>query len=246
MSEEKNIQHDDDDDDHNDDDEEFTIISESDIIESQENVFECQDEVLETVIHQIEELNMQEKDIEDVVNELRHLEEKLHLWREVRENTIAELREIAEYIDKVGRQTGIARVVGSGGGVVAGGLTLAGGVMTVMTAGAALPVLAAGAGLGLASGVTGASAALSKKILDSKQMTRVRTAIEVDSAATKELITDVETVKADSRVNRVAGVMLTVGGLASSTKGLLDVLRGATPGQTIIAGNEPIQFTQFL
>ena len=63
--------------------------------------------------------------------------------------------------------------------MLAGGLTIAGGVMTVMTAGLALPVLAAGAGLGLASGLTGASAALSKKILSSKQMTRVHTAIEV-------------------------------------------------------------------
>ena len=34
-------------------------------------------------------------------------------------------------------------MVGSGGGVLAGGLTVAGGVMTVMTAGAALPVLVA-------------------------------------------------------------------------------------------------------
>ena len=75
-------------------------------------------------------------------------------------------------------------------GVLAGGLTLTGGVLTVLTAGAALPVLAAGAGLGLASGLTGASAALSKKILSSKQMSRVRLAIEVDSAATKQLETE--------------------------------------------------------
>ena len=34
-------------------------------------------------------------------------------------------------------------MVGSGGGVLAGSLTVVGGVMTVMTAGAALPVLVA-------------------------------------------------------------------------------------------------------
>ena len=130
----------------------------------------------------------------------------------------------------------MVQVVGSGGGVLAGGLTLAGGVMTVLTAGAALPVLAAGAGLGLASGLTGASAALSKKILSSKQMSRVQLAIEVDSAATQELVSEVETVKQDTRVRKVASVMITVGGLASSTKGLLDIVRGATPGQTILAG----------
>ena len=81
------------------------------------------------------------------------------------------LREIADYMDEIGRKAGVAKVrqyvvlkgdmyrrdvswkeyfykifpqvVGSGGGVLAGGLTVAGGVMTVMTAGAALPVLVA-------------------------------------------------------------------------------------------------------
>ena len=112
--------------------------------------------------------------------------------------------------------------------------------MTVLTAGAALPVLAAGAGLGLASGLTGASAALSKKILSSKQMTKVQLAIEVDSEATKELLFEVETVKEDTRVRKVASVVFTVGSLASSTKGLMDIVRGATPGNTILAGLESI------
>ena len=125
-------------------------------------------------------------------------------------------------------------------GVLAGGLTLTGGVLTVLTAGAALPVLAAGAGLGLASGLTGASAALSKKILSSKQMSRVRLAIEVDSAATKELATEVETVQNDQRIHKVTEVLFTVGSLASSSKGVLDILRGATPGQTIIGGLEAV------
>ena len=35
---------------------------------------------------------------------------------------------------------------------------------------------------------------------------------------------------------KVADLAFTVGGLASSTKGLLDIVRGATPGQTILAG----------
>ena len=43
----------------------------------------------------------------------------------------------------ISKKTSFLQVVGSGGGVLAGGLTLAGGVMTVMTAGAALPVLVA-------------------------------------------------------------------------------------------------------
>jgi len=220
------------------DNEEFTIIDEGDL----DDLLNGPEDELKHIIDQIDDLklDLNQSDIKEVVTELRHLEEKLHLWREVRTKTISELREIADYIDKISKQTGIAKVVGSGGGVLAGGLTLAGGVMTVVTAGAALPVLAAGAGLGLASGITGASAALSHKILSSKQMSKVEVAIEVDSAATKEFVSEVEVVKKDTRINKVASVVFTVGGLASGTKGLLDIVRGATPGQSILAGLEAV------
>jgi len=232
--------------------EEFTIISDNDIYKAEkdehldaekENKEELalSDREIREVISETKELGvLSERDISEVVTELRQLEEKLHLWREVRKDTIRQLREIADYIDGVARKTGIAKVVGSSGGVLAGGLTLAGGVMTVLTAGAALPVLAAGAGLGLASGLTGASAALSKKILSSKQMSRVQLAIEVDSNATKELESEVEIIKNDKRIHKVTEVVFTVGGLASSTKGVLDIIRGATPGQTIIGGLEAV------
>ena len=49
-----------------------------------------------------------------------------------------------------------------------------------------------------------------------------------------------EIVTSDQRIHKVADVMLTVGGLASSTKGVLDIIRGATPGQTIIGGLEAV------
>ena len=225
----------------------FEIIDNDEIYSSGDNVlnnaFKQQDkEIEESIIKMVEDdaTDLDEKDIEAVVSELRHLEEKLHLWREVRQNTIIRLREIADYIDSVAKQTGVAKVVGSGGGVLAGGLTVVGGVMTVLTAGAALPVLVAGAGLGLASGITGGAAAITKKILESKQMSKVKVAIEVDSAATSELVSEIDIVKNDTRVTKVAGMVFTVGGLASGTKGLLDAVRGATAGQTIVAGLETI------
>jgi len=71
-------------------------------------------------------------------------------------------------------------------------------------------------------------------------MTRVHTAIEVDTAATNDLVAEVETLKQDVRVGKVANVVFTVGGLASGAKGLLDIVRGATPGQTILAGLEAV------
>ena len=56
-------------------------------------------------------------------------------------------------------------MVGSGGGAVGGGLTLVGGLLTIMSAGAALPVLLVGTGIGLASGVAGGAAAITEKII---------------------------------------------------------------------------------
>jgi len=166
--------------------------------------------------------------------ELRRLEEKLHMWKEVRRNTISKLRGIADYMDTLGRQTSLVQVVGASGGVLASGLTMMGGIMTVMTAGTALPVLVAGAGMGFVSGLTGGAAIVTNKVLMSRQMTLVNTAIEVDTAATNDLALEMENAKNIVKVARAAGVAFTVGGLASSAKGLLDIVRGVDPGQTFL------------
>ena len=167
--------------------------------------------------------------------ELRQLEEKLFMWKEVRLNTISQLRCIADYMDSTGQHTSMVQVMGAGGGVLASGLTVMGGVMTVLTAGAAVPVLLVGAGLGLASGLTGGAAVIAKKILSSKQMALVEVAIEVDTAATSELAMEMDNVKKIMNMVRAAGVVFTLGGMASSTKGFLDVVRGVDPGQTILS-----------
>ena len=95
-------------------------------------------------------------------------------------------------MDTLGRQTSLVQVVGASGGVLASGLTMMGGIMTVMTAGTALPVLVAGAGMGFVSGLTGGAAIVTNKVMMSKQMTLVNTAIEVDTAATNELALEME------------------------------------------------------
>ena len=185
-------------------------------------------------------LSPTEESCKTAVWELRRLEEKLFMWKEVRLNTIVKLRSIADFMDSLGYQTNLAQVVGAGGGVLASGLTMVGGVMTVLTAGAAVPVLVAGAGLGLASGLAGGAAIITNKVMSSKQMTFVDVAIEVDTAATNELALEMENAKNIMKVARAAGVVFTVGGLATSTKGLLDIVRGVDPGQTILTSIETI------
>ena len=68
----------------------------------------------------------------EIVEELFQLKSEFRHWTEIRATTIQHLREIADYIDTVSRRTGIAKVVGSGGGAVGGGLTLVGGLLTII------------------------------------------------------------------------------------------------------------------
>lgn len=74
---------------------------------------------------------------------LLEAEQRFCKWIEDRRQTIAELRLIAEYIESVLKKTTIAKAVGSGSGIVAGGLTLVGGALTIAATGglAAVPIL---------------------------------------------------------------------------------------------------------
>jgi len=65
---------------------------------------------------------------------------------------------------------------------------LVGGALTIATGGiAAIPVLIAGTSIGLAAGVTGGSAAISEKIVKSRQMKAAKTALEADEKATHDV-----------------------------------------------------------
>ena len=77
----------------NEDTEEFTVIDPSEI-NSECQLFQDQDDVIESVMEKFDglQLELSQTDIDEVVTELKQLEEKLHLWREVRQKTIAELR----------------------------------------------------------------------------------------------------------------------------------------------------------
>ena len=55
---------------------------------------------------------MSNTDVDDnVVGEIIVLEERYNIWKENRLNTIVELRDIADYVDKVTKNVGIAKVI---------------------------------------------------------------------------------------------------------------------------------------
>ncbi len=111
-------------------------------------------------------------------------------------------------------KTGVAKVVGSGGGAVAGALTVLGGGLTLfasaLTAGAAaVPMLVAGSALGLASGVTGGAAAVAEKVLKSRQMSEAREAIARDRRATKVLEDRLHRLKEEDLAKQVGDTFAT-------------------------------------
>lgn len=54
---------------------------------------------------------MTNAEVDDIVSDFDVLEEKYKIWRENRLNTISELCDIADYIDKVTKNVGIAKVI---------------------------------------------------------------------------------------------------------------------------------------
>ena len=64
----------------------------------------------------------------------------------------------------------VSRTMGTGVSVVGGGLTIAGGILTTLTAGAAAPVLIAGIATSSVGAATNIGTSLVEKILNSKQV----------------------------------------------------------------------------
>jgi len=176
----------------------------------------------------------------ELMTELRHLEEKLHMWKEVRKKTISLLKDVADYLDDLHHKLDVAQVVGSGGSVLAGGLTVVGGVMTICSSGPAVPVLLAGAGVGVAVGFAGGAASLVQTVLSSKQMKDVEVAIEVDSAATRELEIDLKIIQREPFLKKATLLLFKIGGVANGAKGFVSLARGVTQEQTLVATIERV------
>lgn len=152
------------------------------------------------------------------------------------------MRDIAEYIDSNTHKSAMVKAFGSGTGIVAGSLTLAGGILTILSAGAALPVLLAGTGMGLAAGVAGGTAAVTEKIIKSRQMTVAKHALEADHAATFVLEGHMALLRRNKRlVSQVARHAIMSGGSAVSDWVKIAQLvvgkNGATT--TVEAGTKP-------
>eukprot|EP00095_Tigriopus_kingsejongensis_P005247 maker-scaffold353_size198981-snap-gene-0.30 protein:Tk05247 transcript:maker-scaffold353_size198981-snap-gene-0.30-mRNA-1 annotation:"glutamate receptor delta-2-like" len=170
-----------------------------------QEITEQEEEGINKVIEEVakdESQSITEK--ERAIIELVELKSQFHDWADTRRLTIDKLREIADYVDRICKRTGFTKIACSGSGAVAGGLTILGGALTIASAGAALPIMLAGTGIGLASGITGGAAAVTEKIIKSKQMKEAGAAIEADKEATEHLETSIVTLQKNKYAKQIA------------------------------------------
>ena len=113
----------------------------------------------------------QEKD--DFEMDLRNLSCTLANLVQAREETIAKLRQSADYLDSVWYGCKVSKGVGTSASVIGGGLTIAGGVLTLATAGAAAPLLIAGIATSSVGAATNIGTSLAEKAISSKEVTLV-------------------------------------------------------------------------
>ena len=114
---------------------------------------------------------------------------------DARLDTILKLRASAEYLDSVWLRCRVSKTMGTSTSIVGGGLTIAGGVLTTMTAGLAAPILIAGIATSSVGAATNIGTSLVEKILNSKQVRDMNAAFERDKDITGKLDSQLEKVK---------------------------------------------------
>lgn len=82
----------------------------------------------------------------------------------------------------------VSKTMGTGVSVVGGGLTIAGGILTTLTAGAAAPVLIAGIATSSVGAATNIGTSLVEKILNSKQIKDMNEAFNRDKVTRASVV----------------------------------------------------------
>ena len=106
---------------------------------------------------------------------------------EAREDTIAKLLVSADYLDSLWLRCKVSKAVGTSVSVVGGGLTIAGGIMTAMTAGAAAPVLIAGLATSSVGTAATVGTSLVERVINSNQIKDMNAALKRDKEISNKL-----------------------------------------------------------
>ena len=128
-------------------------------------------------------------------SEVLQLCENVQALVDARHDTIDKVRASAEYLDSIWLRCRVSKTMGTSVSVVGGGLTIAGGILTTLTAGAAAPVLIAGIATSSVGAATNIGTSLVEKILNSKQVKDMNAAFERDKEITLKLEHQLDVIK---------------------------------------------------
>ena len=131
-----------------------------------------------------------EKD--DFEDDVRGLNATLVQLCVAREDTISKLRASADYLDSIWFRCKVSRTVGTSTSVVGGSLTIAGGILTLTTAGAAAPLLIAGIATSSVGAATNIGTSLIERIINSKQVKEMTGALTVDRELTLKIESQID------------------------------------------------------
>ena len=143
-----------------------------------------------------------------------------------RHTTIAMVRAGAEYLDTVWLRCRVSRTAGTGVSVLGGGLTIAGGILTTLTAGAAAPVLIAGIATSSVGAATNIGTSLVEKIVNSKQVRDMNAAFERDKEITGKLDSQLEAVRNYRRSQHAENLFLFAQQLLKADHIVVTLLKG--------------------
>jgi len=136
-----------------------------------------------------------EKARERFENEVRNICATIQLVVVARQDTIAKLERAADYLDSVWLRCRVSKTMGTSVSLVGGGLTIAGGILTIATAGVATPVLIAGIATSSVGAATNIGTSIVEKLLNSKQIKDLNAAFDRDKMLTTKFERQIEEVK---------------------------------------------------
>jgi len=129
---------------------------------------------------------------EDFEDDIRSLNASLYQLVTARTDTIRRLRESADYLDSIWYRCRMTRGVGTSASVIGGSLTIAGGILTLTTAGAAAPLLIAGIATSSAGAATNIGTSVIERIINSKQIKNMTGALTVDRELTLKIESQID------------------------------------------------------
>merc|ERR1719336_852494 len=145
---------------------------------------------------------------------------------DARLDTIVKLRASAEYLDSVWLRCRVSKTMGTSTSIVGGGLTIAGGILTTLTAGAAAPVLIAGIATSSVGAATNIGTSLVEKILNSKQVRDMNAAFQRDKDITGKLDSQLENVKVYRESPQLESLLLFAQELLNADHIVVTLLKG--------------------